>query len=121
MNEKQLKHSPLEQGVDDGSPVSVTFWMPDGSCDEGKARHVDRNVMFIESKRTLPVGTEVRIRITRLAEEVADWGLGEGTVVWACPSVDQFNNREGFGVSFRGCWSQPSEGRVEAEDLKGSA
>ena len=59
MNEKQLKHSPLEQGVDDGSPVSVTFWMPDGSCDEGKARHVDRNVMFIESKRTLPVGTEV--------------------------------------------------------------
>ena len=120
VDEEQTKKSKLERDVGGAGPVSVTFWLPDGSCDEGRSCHVGGKVMFIESKRMVLVGTEVTIRLTQPSVGAADRGIAEGIVVWICPSDDEFRNRQGFGVSLRGCWP-PERGTVEKEVLKGSA
>jgi hypothetical protein len=101
-------------------PMAVTFWMPDGTCDEGKTRHIGSEVMFIESKRMVPVGTEVTVRLTQPNEAAADWGVAEGTVVWACPAADDFKNLGGFGLSLHGRWPQPP-GALGIDSEKGSA
>ena len=113
-------HSRVDCTVNGTNPVGVKYWVPDGSCYEGKTRHVGGQVVFIESKRVVPVGTEVTIRLTLPDDISADWGVAEGIVVWICPTDDEFRNRQGFGISLRGC--RPLEsGTVEKEVLKGSA
>jgi hypothetical protein len=113
-------HGQLGRAANGTNPVLVTFWMPDGSCDEGMTRHVGGEVIFIESKRVVPVGTEVTIRLTPPNDVSADWGVAEGAVVWTCPTGDQFQNGEGFGVSLQGRWPQPPRAS-ETEGTKGTA
>ena len=93
---------------------AVIFRMPDGSCEEGTACHVGGEVIFIESKRGISIGTEVTIRLTQPNDDVADWGVAAGAVVWTCPTMDQFKNREGFGVCLQERWPQ-SPHATEAE------
>jgi len=121
MDEEQTKGSQSDSSgiVGGANPVVVIFRMPDGSCGEGTTRHVGSEVMFIESKRMVPVGTEVTIRLTQSSEGLGDWGTAEGVVIWACPAMDQFNNREGFGVSLQGRWPQPSQA-AEADGPRGA-
>lgn len=104
--------------VGGANPVVVIFRMRDGSCGEGITRHVGSDAMFIESKRMVPVGTEVTIRLTQSNEGLGDWGTTEGVVIWTCPSVDQFNNGQGFGVCLQGRWPQPRQA-AEPEGHRG--
>ena len=113
-------HGQLDRAANGTNPVLLTYWLADGSCHEGKTRHVVGEVMFIESKRVVPVGTEVTIRLTPANDASADWGVAEGAVVWTCPTGDQFQNGEGFGVSLQGRWPQPSR-TSEMEGTKGAA
>jgi Tfp pilus assembly protein PilZ len=114
-------HGQVDRAANGTNPVSVTFWMPDGSCYEGMTRYVGGKVMFIESKRVVPVGTEVTIRLTAPNDVSAEWDVAEGVVVWACPTGDQFQNGEGFGVSLQGCWPQQPGGTETEGSTKGAA
>jgi len=67
---------PADCATNGTKPIAVTFWMPDGSCDEGKTRHVGGEVMFIESKRMVPVGAAVTVRLAQPNDVSADWGGG---------------------------------------------
>ncbi|MDZ4732529.1 MAG: hypothetical protein SGJ16_02950 [Nitrospirota bacterium] len=113
-------HGQGDRAVNGTNHVPVTFWVPDGSCAEGKTHHVEGDVIFIESKRVVPVGTGVTIRLSLPNDAVAGWGIAEGSVVWNCPSVDQFRNREGFGVCLQGRWPQPP-GPTEMSDPEETA
>ena len=97
--------------------VPVTFWVPDGSCAAGKTHHIGDEVIFIESKRVVPVDTEVAIRLNPANEVLVNWGVANGTVVSHCPAEDHFRNREGFGVCLQGRWPQPP-GLTELNDPK---
>ena len=111
MDDGQLDKSPghsVDCAVSGTNRIPVTFWMPDGSCYEGTAPHVAGEVLFVESNRLVPVGTEVTIRLTSPNEVSLNWGVAEGAVVWNCPVADQFKNREGFGVCLQGCWPAPT-------------
>ncbi|WP_455388770.1 hypothetical protein [Petrachloros mirabilis] len=105
-----------------GEPIrnAVTFWIPDGSCHEGVVFHRGHGVVFVESKRMVPVGTDVTIRLRSPEDDSTDCGVVEGTVVWQCPTADDFKNREGFGVSVRGRWPR-LPGPAETEGTKGFA
>lgn len=111
----------LDRAANDTNPVLVTFWRPDGSCDEGRTRHVGGKFIFIESKLALPVGTEVTIRLTAPNDVSGDWDVAEGVVVWTCPKEDQFKNGEGFGVCLQGCWPQQPRGTETEGSTKGAA
>lgn len=108
IDEERTKGSQSDSSsiVGGANPAVVIFRMPDGSCEEGITRHLGGNVMFIESKRMVPVGTAVTISLTQQKESMADWGVAEGAVIWTCPMGDQFNNRAGFGVCLQGYWPQ---------------
>jgi hypothetical protein len=114
-------HGQLECAANGTNPVLVTFWRPDGSCDEGRTRHVGGKFIFIESKLALPVGTEVTIRLTAPNDVSGDWDVAEGVVVWTCPKEDQFKNGEGFGVCLHGCWPQQPRGTETEGSTKGAA
>jgi len=113
-------HGQGDRDVNGTNHVLVTFWVQDGSCAEGKTHHVGGDDIFIESKRVVPVGTGVTIRLSLPNDAAADRGIAEGSVVWNCPSVDQFRNREGFGVCLQGRWPQPP-GPTEMSDSKETA
>lgn len=97
--------------------MPVTFWGSDGSYHEGMSPHVVGGVVFVESKRLVPAGTEITIRLAPPADVSVDWGVAKGTVVWNCPAADHFQNLKGFGVSIQGCWPQPF-GAIGAEVSK---
>jgi hypothetical protein len=113
-------HGHVDRAVSGRNHVPVTFWVPDGSCAEGKTHHVEGEVIFIESKQVVPVGTGVTIRITAPNDASTDWGVANGIVAWHCPTEDQFRNREGFGVSLQGRWPQ-LPGLTEMNDPKETA
>lgn len=106
--------------VDCTNQVSVTFWTPDGAAHEGKTSGVGHAMLFVESKHSVPVGTDITIRQAESDDRRADWALAEGTVVWTCPKADDFKNREGFGLCIHGRWPQ-LPGVAEAGDSKGLA
>ncbi|MBK5282046.1 MAG: hypothetical protein JJE16_08170 [Nitrospiraceae bacterium] len=113
-------HGQGDHAVNGTNHVPVTFWVPDGSCAEGKTHHVGGEVIFIESKRVVPVGTEVTIRLISSNDALVNWGVAKGIVAWQCPAEDQFRNREGFGVCLQGRWPQPP-GPTEMSDPKETA
>lgn len=119
---KQMMNFPVQEACEIGESIrnAVTFWIPDGSCHEGVVFHRGHGVVFVESKRMVPVGAEVTIRLRSPEDDSTDCGLVEGTVVWQCPSADDFKNREGFGVSVQGRWPKLA-GPDETEGTKGSA
>lgn len=80
--------------------VPVTLWGPDGICYEGMCPHIDitGEVIFVETKHLVPVGTEVTIRFTPPNDVLDNRGVVNGTVVWHCLSSDHFKNQKGFGV-----------------------
>jgi hypothetical protein len=83
------------------SPMAVTFWQQDGCCYEGITPNgAARKVLFIESKREVPIGAEVALRLAAPQTSSAEGNVWQGTVVWCCPSEDHFANRKGFGVCF---------------------
>ncbi len=86
--------------------IPVTFWGPDGSCYEGMSPRVAGEVIFVESKRLIPVDTEVTIRFTLPDDVLVNRGVAKGTVVWHCTLGDHFKNRKGFGVCIQGRWPQ---------------
>lgn len=108
------------RGIGELSRKAGTFWIPDGSCHEGVVFHRGHGVVFVESKRMVPVGTDVTIRLRSPEDDSTDCGVVEGTVVWHCPVADDFKNREGFGVSVRGRWPR-LPGPAETEGKKGFA
>lgn len=110
-------HGHVDRAVSGRNHVPVTFWVPDGSSAEGKTHHIEGEVIFIESKQVVPVGTGVTIRITSPNDASVDWGVANGIVAWHCPTEDQFRNREGFGVSLQDRWPQPV-GLTEMNDPK---
>jgi len=87
--------------------IPVTFWGPDGSCYEGMSPHVAGEVVFVASKRLIPVDTEVTLRFTPLNEVLVNRGVAKGTVAWHYSSSDHFKNLAGFGVCLQGRWPQP--------------
>jgi len=113
-------HSQMDRAAIGTKHVPVTFWVSDGSCAEGKTHHVGGEFIFIESKRVVPVGTGVTIRLTPPNDASADWGVANGIVAWHCPAEDHFRNREGFGVCLQGRWPQPS-GPTEKSNPKETA
>jgi len=119
--QRSASQGRFDRTVNGATRVPVTFWMPDGSCDEGMTRHVGGEVMFIESKRIVPIGTEVTISLTTQNDAAIGEGVAEGVVVWACPTGDQFQNGEGFGVSLQGCWPQQPGGTETEGSTKGAA
>jgi len=102
--------------VDGTNQVSVTFWTPDGSGHEGKTSGVGNAMLFVESKHSVSVGTDITIRLTEQNECATDGILVEGTVVWTCPAADDFKNREGFGLRIHGHWPHLS-GAGESKGL----
>jgi hypothetical protein len=119
---EQRMNFPAQEarGIGEPSRIAVTFWIPDGSCHEGVVLHRGDGMVFVESKRMVPVGTEVTIRLRSPDDDWTDCGVVEGTVVWQCPSEDDFKNRKGFGVSARGRWPM-LPGPAETEGTKGFA
>ena len=95
------------QGANATPPILVTFWGPDGSCYEGMSPHITGEVIFIESKRLIPVDSEVTIRFTAPDDVLVNRGIVKGTVVWHCTSSDDFKSRKGFGVCLQDRWPQP--------------
>lgn len=89
------------------NPIPVMFWGPDGSCYEGMSPRAAGEVIFVESKRLIPVDTEVTIRFTPPDDVLVNRGVAKGTVVWHCTSSDHFKSRKGFGVCIQGRWPQP--------------
>lgn len=91
--------------------MPVTFWGPEGNCYEGMSPHIDitGEVIFVESKHLVPVGTEVTIRFTPPNDVLVNWGVRKGTVVWHCLSSDHFKNLKGFGVFLKGHQPQTPE------------
>jgi hypothetical protein len=98
MNGNRSDHSPGLRKRPAHVQVPVTYWMPDGTCGEGVAPRIEGEVIFIESERSVPIGTELTIRLTPRTDGSIGWNLAEGTVAWRCPSKDSFKHREGFGV-----------------------
>jgi hypothetical protein len=81
------------------SSIPVSFWQRDGGCHEGTVPALTAGkVLFIESKRCVPVGTDVTLRLMLPAGDAVERRLLQGTVIWHCPSGDHFAHRKGFGV-----------------------
>lgn len=79
--------------------IPVSFWQRDGGCHEGTVPALTAGkVLFIESKRCVPVGTDVTLRLMLPAGGAVEGRLLQGTVIWHCPSGDHFAHRKGFGV-----------------------
>jgi hypothetical protein len=111
MDDAQSNRSLVQKGRADGGMdhIPVTFWMPDGSSHEGMTPCIGGQVIFIESKQAVQLGTEISIKLTTKEDEAdSKWEVTEGIVVWHCPLEDDFKNRAGFGVSLRGGWPKPS-------------
>lgn len=96
---------------------NLVCWTPDGQCQEGKTPCIGNEAIFIESARMVPVGTEI---IIRFASEESEAGqeVAQGTVMWHCPTSDEFNNHEGFGVLIQRYWTMESgaDSRVELKE-----
>lgn len=123
------KDAPMNRSPGDGgcsadgmNHVPVTFWGPEGNCYEGMSPHIDitGEVMFVESKHLVPVGTEVTVRFTPPNDVLVNRGVVRGTVVWQCLSSDHFKNRKGFGVLFKDHHPQVS-GPTESDGPKEAA
>jgi hypothetical protein len=82
----------------------VTFWTLDGSCHAGTAPHIGGVMIFVESRIALPVHTQVTVSLAPVEKQSDAQDLAEGTVVWSCPFVDEFENQGGFGVLIQRQW-----------------
>lgn len=100
--------------------VPLTFWTPDGSCHEGMTPCAEGDLMFVETTKPIPVGTQLTIRIVQCGRESLGWALAEGTVVWRCLSADLFHNGKGVGVSLQGRWPR-LYGPDDGDEPKGTA
>ena len=95
-----------EAGMSDrrGMHSLVTFWTPDGSRHAGMAPRVNGEMIFIESKRMVPVDTDITVSLAPVEKQSDGQELAEGTVVWHCPRPDQFERQGGFGVRLKRRW-----------------
>ena len=82
----------------------VTFWTLDGSCHAGMTPCVRGEMIFIESDRMVPVGTDIIVSLAPVDKQADAQELAEGTVVWHCPLGDEFENHGGFGVHLQRHW-----------------
>ncbi|NJN36883.1 MAG: hypothetical protein HC794_07280 [Nitrospiraceae bacterium] len=82
----------------------VTFWTPDGSRHAGMTPRVSGEMIFIESERMVPVGTDITVSLAPLEKQSEAQELAEGTVVWHCPLGDEFENHGGVGVRLQRRW-----------------
>lgn len=82
----------------------VTFWTPDGSRHAGMTPRVSGEMIFIESERMVPVGTDITVSLAPLEKQSEAQELAEGTVVWHCPLGDEFENHGGVGVRLQKRW-----------------
>lgn len=120
MGDAETKGSPGQQvRTAEGSRhhIPLIFWMRDGGCQDGLTPHLGGKMVFIESKRAVPIGTEVKIRLAAAQDEdggVPKMEVADGIVIWHCPLDDHFKNRKGFGVSLRAGWPQ-SGGSTETQ------
>lgn len=97
----------LESRTNKRHPVSVMFEMPGGESHEGRLLSGIDDKVFVESQGSLPVGSEMFLRLATVSEHMRGEAVFQGTVVWQCTSEDQFKNGKGFGVSLQGCRPQP--------------
>jgi len=95
------------QAAKGANSIPVMYWGPDGSCYEGMSPCAADEVIFVESKRLIPVDTKVTIRFIPPEDVLVNRGVAKGTVVWHCTSSDHFRSRKGFGVCIQGRWPQP--------------
>lgn len=95
-----------EVGVSDRSEEHnpVTFWTLDGSRHAGMTPCVRGEMIFIESERMVPVGTDITVSLAPVEKQSDAQELAEGTVVWHCPLGDEFENQGGFGVRLQRRW-----------------
>lgn len=87
-----------------GGHAPVTFWTPDGSRHEGTSPRVNGEMLFVESKRMVPVGGHLTISLAPREGQSAGQDLSEGIVEWHCPLGDEFDNTGGFGVRIQRRW-----------------
>lgn len=82
----------------------VTFWTADGSRHEGTMPPVNGEMLFVESKRMVPVGGKLTVSLVPREGQSTGQELFEGTVMWHCPHGDEFENHGGVGVRLQGRW-----------------
>lgn len=82
----------------------MTFWTPDGSRHMGMTPRVSGEMLFIESKQMVPVGTDITVSLASAEEQSVGQEIVEGTVVWQCPLGDEFKHQGGVGVRLKRCW-----------------
>ena len=87
-----------------GEHSPVTFWTPDGSPHTGMTPRVSSEMLFVETARMVPVGTDVTVSLAPVEKQSDGQELAEGTVVWHCPHRDQFEHKEGVGVRLQRRW-----------------
>lgn len=87
-----------------GEHGPVTFWTTDGSCHEGMTMRMNGEMLFIESERMFPVGSELTVSLAPNEGQSAAEELAEGIVVWHCPLGDEYENKGGFGVRLKRRW-----------------
>lgn len=90
--------------VEGAEHAPVTFWTSDGSQREGTTPRVNGEMLFVESKRMVPVGGELTISLPSMERQSAEQELAEGVVMWHCPLGDEFENQGGFGVRIQKHW-----------------
>ena len=90
----------------------------DGKSYEGIMTRSSGALIFIQSKKMVPVGQEITVDFTPV--EGSGRESVDGTVVWQCFDEDEFGNLAGFGVRLhrRVAWGLEPENSGGDEDGK---
>lgn len=96
----------IDQGM---RRISVVLWGPDGKPFEGTISRNAEKVLFVETTQLVPVHAEVTLQRKEPDNQASDYGVATGTVLWQCPTADQFTNRKGFGLSLQSHWAQQTD------------
>jgi Tfp pilus assembly protein PilZ len=90
---------------------AVTFLTSDGKSYEGVMTRSSGEIIFIQSKKMVPVGQEITVDVTPVDGSGRESVVG--TVVWQCFDEDEFGNLAGFGVRLH----RRSAGGLEPENI----
>lgn len=104
MDGTQLRSREVGGAPGGESHEPVTFWTADGTRHEGMTPCVKGEMLFVESKRMVPVGGKLTVSLAPREGQSTGQELSEGIVVWHCPFGDEFENLGGFGVRLQGRW-----------------
>ncbi len=101
-----VQRQGIETHGDGGRHCRVAFWTADGSRQEGSTSQLGGSMMFIESDKRVPVGSEITVELAQGDGGSNRRELVDGVVAWHCPFADEFQHGEGFAVRLHSSWPQ---------------